>query len=58
MGITPISMISVNVVGSQATYGAFGSVISAQTIKIVLNNTGYNGALPTVFTMCCNINMS
>lgn len=58
MGIIPISMIGVNVVGSQAIYGAFGSIISAQTIRAVLNNTGYNGALPTIFTMCCSINMS
>ena len=55
MGITPISMISTNVIGSANTCSAFGNIPDSKTLRSVLNNTQYSGNLTTVFTVLCSI---
>lgn len=54
--ITPIIVLSVNVLGSEITHGALAKTINNGTaLRSVLNNTEYNGTLITVFTVMCSM---
>lgn len=54
--ITPIIVLSANVLGSAITHGALGTTINNGTaLRSVLNNTEYNGTLTTVFTVMCSM---
>lgn len=52
--ITPIIVLSANVLGSAITHGALAVTINNGTaLRSVLNNTTYSGTLTTVFTVLC-----
>lgn len=54
-GITPIIVLSANVLGSAITHAALAVTINSGTaLRSVLNNTEYNGTLTTVFTVMCH----
>ena len=54
--ITPIIVLSANVLGSAITHAAFAVTINSGTaLRSVLNNTEYNGTLTTVFTVMCSM---
>ena len=54
-GITPIIVLSANVLGSAITHAAFAVTINSGTaLRSVLNNREYNGTLTTVFTVMCH----
>lgn len=54
-GITPIIVLSANVLGSAITHAAIAVTINSGTaLRSVLNNTEYNGTLTTVFTVMCH----
>lgn len=52
--ITPIIVISANVLGTAVTHGACAAVSNNGTaLRSALNNTTYSGTLTTVFTVLC-----
>lgn len=54
--ITPIIVLSANVLGSAITHAALAVTINGGTaLRSVLNNTEYNGTLTTVFTVMCSM---
>lgn len=54
--ITPIIVLSANVLGSAITHAALAVTINGGTaLQSVLNNTEYNGTLTTVFTVMCSM---